>query len=105
MAQESSGANAAKVGAAGCPKVGAEKQVNAIVRIVVSVPSVLLVLAVRGYQRFISPLLPPMCRFNPSCSSYFILAVRKFGAIRGSWRGALRICRCHPFHPGGEDWP
>ncbi|MAV36509.1 MAG: membrane protein insertion efficiency factor YidD [Planctomycetaceae bacterium] len=72
---------------------------------VVSLPSLFLVGAVRGYQWCLSPLLPRTCRFTPSCSTYFILAVRKFGAIRGSWRGTLRICRCHPFHPGGDDWP
>lgn len=60
---------------------------------------------VRGYQRFISPLLGPSCRFTPTCSEYFIGAVRKYGIIRGTWRGTLRILRCHPFHPGGYDPP
>lgn len=68
-------------------------------------PAMLLVLAVRGYQRFISPLLGPMCRFSPSCSEYYIEAVKKYGAISGSWRGLRRIMRCHPFHPGGYDPP
>jgi len=68
-------------------------------------PAMVLVLAVRGYQRFISPLLGPMCRFSPSCSEYFIQAVKKYGAISGSWRGMRRIMRCHPFHPGGYDPP
>lgn len=68
-------------------------------------PAMLLVLAVRGYQRFISPLLGPMCRFSPSCSEYYIQAVKKYGAISGSWRGLRRIMRCHPFHPGGYDPP
>jgi uncharacterized protein len=60
---------------------------------------------VRVYQISISPLLPPACRFHPSCSQYFILAVRKFGPVRGSWKGVCRICRCHPWHPGGYDPP
>ncbi|WP_206028688.1 membrane protein insertion efficiency factor YidD [Thalassoroseus pseudoceratinae] len=60
---------------------------------------------VRGYQRFISPLLGPSCRFTPTCSEYFIQAVRKYGILRGTWRGVMRILRCHPFHPGGYDPP
>ncbi len=65
----------------------------------------LLVLGVRGYQLCIRPLLPPMCRFQPSCSEYFILAVRKYGPVRGAARGAWRICRCHPWSAGGFDPP
>lgn len=74
-------------------------------RMLWQLPAMVLVLAVRGYQRFISPLLGPMCRFSPSCSEYFIQAVKKYGAISGSWRGMRRIMRCHPFHPGGYDPP
>ena len=59
---------------------------------------------VRLYQILISPLLPPnTCRFYPSCSSYAIDAIRKYGAWKGSWRAAKRVARCHPFHPGGYD--
>jgi putative membrane protein insertion efficiency factor len=64
-----------------------------------------LIVPVRCYQYLISPLLGPRCRFEPSCSEYFIGAVRKYGALRGAWRGVLRICRCHPWHPGGYDPP
>ncbi len=64
-----------------------------------------LILAVRGYQLLLRPILPPACRFTPSCSEYFILAVRKYGPIRGAWRGVRRIGRCHPWHPGGYDPP
>ena len=60
---------------------------------------------VRIYQWTLSPLIGQQCRFEPSCSRYFIGAVRKYGAIRGAWRGACRIARCHPFHPGGHDPP
>lgn len=71
----------------------------------VSVPSYLLIGSVRMYQIFISPWLGANCRFVPSCSSYFIQSVKKYGAIRGSIKGVLRLCRCHPLHPGGYDPP
>lgn len=64
-----------------------------------------LVLIVRGYQKLIGPLLPRACRFQPSCSEYFIQAVRKYGPFQGAWRGTKRIARCHPWHPGGYDPP
>jgi putative membrane protein insertion efficiency factor len=57
----------------------------------------------RGYKRFISPLLPPMCRFEPTCSMYTMQAVEKYGVLRGVWLGARRLARCHPFNPGGWD--
>lgn len=60
-------------------------------------------LLIRGYQRFISPALPPSCRFHPSCSQYTLEAVQKYGALKGSWLGGRRLVRCHPFHPGGFD--
>jgi len=62
-----------------------------------------LILIVRGYQKFISPLLGNNCRFSPTCSEYFILAVEKYGVIKGSYLGGKRILRCHPFNPGGYD--
>ena len=57
----------------------------------------------RFYKRFISPLLPPMCRFEPTCSVYTMNAVEKYGVIRGVWLGIRRLARCHPFNPGGWD--
>jgi len=63
----------------------------------------LLVAALVGYQRFVSPLLGPRCRFYPSCSAYALEAVRVHGAARGSWLAVRRLSRCHPFHPGGLD--
>jgi uncharacterized protein len=63
----------------------------------------LLVLAVRGYRLLISPLLPPSCRFYPSCSAYALEAVQVHGALRGSWLAVRRLSRCHPFHAGGLD--
>jgi putative membrane protein insertion efficiency factor len=68
-------------------------------------PRWLLVGLVRVYQWTLSPLLGRQCRFEPTCSAYFIQAVLRYGAVRGSWRGLLRIGRCHPFHPGGYDPP
>ena len=63
----------------------------------------LVMVLLRGYKRFISPLLPPMCRFEPTCSVYMLEAVRKYGALRGIWMGVRRLGRCHPFNPGGWD--
>jgi len=78
---------------------------STIVRWIALVPQLALIALVRCYQYAISPLLGPRCRFQPSCSEYFIGAVRKYGIVRGAWRGVLRICRCHPWHPGGYDPP
>lgn len=61
----------------------------------------LLVLLVRGYQLFISPMLGQHCRFHPTCSQYAIEALQVHGAIKGSWLTLLRLGRCHPLHPGG----
>lgn len=69
------------------------------------IPSRILIAGVRVYQWGISPWLGPQCRFTPTCSNYFIQAVQKYGAVRGSWKGVCRICRCHPWHPGGPDPP
>ena len=55
------------------------------------------------YQRLVSPLLPPACRFHPSCSRYASEALLVHGAVRGSWLTVRRLSRCHPFHPGGLD--
>ena len=68
-----------------------------------SLPQRLLVTVIRGYQRVLSPALPPSCRFHPSCSEYALEAVRRHGALRGSWLAVRRLARCHPFHPGGFD--
>jgi len=59
--------------------------------------------AIRFYQRFISPMLPPSCRYTPTCSQYTLTAIRRYGFVRGVWMGVKRISRCHPFHPGGHD--
>jgi putative membrane protein insertion efficiency factor len=64
-----------------------------------------LIAGVRFYQACLRPVLPSVCRFTPSCSEYFIEAVRKYGPLRGAWRGAHRICRCNPWTRGGYDPP
>jgi hypothetical protein len=71
----------------------------------VDFPSSILIGLVRLYQIVLSPLIGRNCRFHPSCSHYFIQAVQKYGPLKGSLRGAWRICRCNPFNPGGEDPP
>ena len=58
----------------------------------------------RLYKLLISPLLPPACRFYPSCSDYAAAAVAKHGALKGSILAAKRLARCHPLHPGGVDF-
>jgi len=58
---------------------------------------------IRFYKRFISPMLPSSCRFEPTCSVYTYQAIEKYGVLKGGWMGAKRISRCHPFHPGGYD--
>jgi putative membrane protein insertion efficiency factor len=64
-----------------------------------------LVGLVAAYKVAISPWLGRHCRYEPTCSAYFRQAVEKHGAIRGTIKGLLRICRCHPWHPGGYDPP
>jgi len=66
-------------------------------------PRTVAMLMIRGYQRTISRILPPSCRFWPSCSQYTLEAIDRYGLFKGGWLGARRIARCHPFHPGGYD--
>jgi len=62
-----------------------------------------LIRGVVFYRRGISPLKPPVCRFEPTCSAYMLEALERYGAGRGTWLGLRRILRCHPFCPGGYD--
>jgi len=62
-----------------------------------------LLLALRGYQYAIRPLLGANCRFYPSCSDYAREAIGRYGAAKGSWLALRRVVRCHPYHPGGHD--
>lgn len=63
----------------------------------------LLIVVLRFYKRWLSPLLGPRCRFHPTCSEYAMQAIARFGALKGSWLALRRIGRCHPLHPGGHD--
>jgi uncharacterized protein len=63
----------------------------------------LLLLLIRGYQMTFSRILPPSCRYYPSCSHYTFEAVERYGWWKGGWMGAARIARCHPFAAGGYD--
>ena len=74
---------------------GERKESGAVARVLMSM--------VRGYRRYISPLLPDSCIYSPTCSEYMLEALQKYGAARGFWLGFKRILRCHPFHKGGYD--
>ncbi|MBI4513558.1 MAG: membrane protein insertion efficiency factor YidD [Gemmatimonadetes bacterium] len=63
----------------------------------------LLIVCIRGYQSGIAPVLPPACRYMPSCSQYALEAIERHGAFRGLGLALRRLLRCHPFHPGGFD--
>ena len=65
----------------------------------------LLLLLLRVYRVVLSPLFGNACRFEPSCSRYATACIERFGALRGSWLAVKRLCKCHPFHPGGYDPP
>jgi uncharacterized protein len=62
-----------------------------------------ILLMLRGYKRFVSPLLPQACRFEPSCSVYMYQAIERKGVLKGLWLGIRRLARCHPFCAGGYD--
>jgi len=62
-----------------------------------------LIGAIVLYQRLVSPMLPPMCRYYPSCSAYAVTALRRFGPVKGTWLAVRRLVRCHPWTPGGVD--
>jgi putative membrane protein insertion efficiency factor len=66
--------------------------------------SQVLIFLLRAYQRVLSPLLGPRCRFHPSCSSYAITAIERYGPLKGGWLAIKRLGRCHPLHPGGFDY-
>ena len=63
----------------------------------------IFIFLIKVYQRTLSRLLPPSCRFYPSCSEYGVQALQKYGIFKGSWLTVKRIARCHPFNPGGYD--
>ena len=68
-----------------------------------NVPRRAAMLLIQGYQQAISPLFPQTCKYYPTCSSYALIAVERFGVIRGGWLAVKRIVRCNPFSDGGYD--
>lgn len=85
--------------------MNAIRAIRKVLECSVRLPGWVLIGLVRVYQYLISPMLGPRCRFQPTCSTYFIESIRKHGAIRGSLRGIWRIVRCNPWFPGGYDPP
>ncbi|GAB4295114.1 MAG: membrane protein insertion efficiency factor YidD [Myxococcota bacterium] len=65
--------------------------------------SLMFIGLIRCYKTCISPFLPPACRFTPTCSEYSIMALKRFGVLKGGWLAVKRISRCHPWNPGGFD--
>lgn len=63
----------------------------------------ILLILIRAYQYLVSPMLGPSCRFTPTCSDYAVQALRKYGAVKGTWLSIKRVGRCHPWHDGGYD--
>ena len=63
----------------------------------------IFIFLIKVYQRTLSRMLPPSCRFYPSCSEYGVQALQKYGIFKGGWLTVKRIARCHPFNPGGYD--
>lgn len=76
-----------------------------VIKTITQIPKYLLVLVVRGYQLFISPLLPPSCRYTPTCSQYAILALKKYGFFKGIVLTTHRVLRCNPWGGHGHDPP
>ena len=63
----------------------------------------LAIVIIKFYKKFISPLIPPTCRFTPTCSTYSLQAFQKYGFWKGLYLSVIRILKCNPFHPGGYD--
>lgn len=66
-------------------------------------PSTVAIILIRIYKAVLSPILPQSCRFTPSCSTYALTSIERYGIIRGGWLAIKRIARCHPWNPGGHD--
>ncbi|MBX2821628.1 MAG: membrane protein insertion efficiency factor YidD [Rhodothermaceae bacterium] len=76
-----------------------------MIRSLIKLPSTLFVGLIRFYQRFLSPLFPPSCRYQPTCSEYAVQAIKKYGVIKGVILGSYRILRCNPWGGHGYDPP
>ena len=77
--------------------------IRSYIQIINKIPRNLGIILIKVYRWVISPLIGPCCRYYPTCSEYGIIALKRFGLIKGSWLTIRRICRCHPFHEGGYD--
>lgn len=77
--------------------------ISSLIKGISSVPKRLALGMVGFYRKYISPMFPPSCRYVPSCSEYAMIALQRYGFMKGSWMAIKRICRCHPWHPGGYD--
>ena len=87
----------------GLPPSQARSRARRAARFLVNLPALLAFWLITAYRMLVSPLLPPACRFEPTCSAYAAEAVRRHGLWKGVWLGARRLLRCHPGHPGGLD--
>ncbi len=76
---------------------------NTAASILRKMPAAIALFLIRFYRAAISPLFPACCRYTPTCSEYGIIAIQRFGFLKGSWMTIKRIGRCHPFHEGGYD--
>lgn len=76
-----------------------------MLKLVLKIFQKLILGLIAAYRLLVGPLLPPACRFYPSCSEYASESVTRHGPLKGSWRAILRLLKCHPFHPGGVDLP
>jgi len=72
-------------------------------RFLLRLPGKLAIVLIRVYQKGISPIFPPVCRFTPTCSEYCIQAIQRYGLIVGTVKGIRRVLRCNPWNPGGSD--
>ena len=76
---------------------------SAVWQAILRIPRSIAMLLVRGYRAFVSPALPPSCRFTPTCSAYALTSLERYGLLRGGWLSLKRIARCHPWSSGGHD--
>lgn len=79
------------------------KNISNLIKFIGGKIALVCIFLVRFYQKYISPLKGPTCRFYPTCSQYSIEAFKKYGFLKGLWLTIRRISKCHPFHPGGYD--
>lgn len=74
-----------------------------ILETIIDFPKKVMMGLIGFYKKYISPLFPPSCRYVPTCSEYAMIALQRYGFLKGSWLATKRICRCHPWHEGGYD--